>query len=156
MPQIQFLRTTTPTKIPAGLEAGEIAFNLANDWMFVGVGGNDILVDDAPVTGYGATATILGVANVAVPAQPTGKGYEIYELGSTGVKSGTTAPTAAASKPGQLFVDTTTPAAPVLKVFDGTSYVPVVSPARVLSIGDDLVNAGAGGRASRPRRMQRW
>ncbi len=80
MPEIQFLRTSTATKVPTGLDPGEIAFNLANSWLFVGVGGDDILVNGTAVTGYGSTQTVFGVNNVVIPAKPTGKGYEIFRL----------------------------------------------------------------------------
>ena len=77
----QQLRTTTATKIPDGLEPGQIAFNLANGWMMVGVGGTDILINGAAVAGYSGPLTIFGVNNVAVPAKPAaGKGYEIFRL----------------------------------------------------------------------------
>ena len=77
----QQLRTTTATKIPDGLEPGQIAFNLANGWMMVGVGGTDILVNGAAVASYGGPLTIFDVASVAVPAKPAAdKGYEIYRL----------------------------------------------------------------------------
>ena len=72
------------------LESGQIAFNLANNWMLVGNGGAEILVDGAPLGTYGGTLTVLGVAGVAVPAKPAaGKGYEIFKL--VGTPAGTTA-----------------------------------------------------------------
>lgn len=131
MPLIQFLRTADPAKIPPGLEAGEVAFHLANHWMFLGVGGDDILVRGQPLAAYGASATILGVAGVTVPAKPTGKGYEIIELEGGGVTFGVTDPAPASSAEGQLFVNTAGAGVPTLKVFDGTAWQALNPPIHV-------------------------
>ena len=69
---IQHLRTPTGTALPATLEPGQIAFNLANNWMLVGNGGAEILVDGIPLGTYGGPLTVLGVAGVAVPSQACG------------------------------------------------------------------------------------
>ncbi len=76
---VQQLRTTTATALPAKLEPGQIALNLANGWFMCGDGSNGVSAAGAPLT-PGAT-TIFGVNGVVVPATPpAGKGYEIYEL----------------------------------------------------------------------------
>lgn len=81
---VQQLRTTDASKVPAGLEPGQVAFNLANSWMFVGNGTADILIDGAAPTAYSATRSVFGVAGIAIPAKPAaGKGYEIFELDPT-------------------------------------------------------------------------
>ena len=46
---VQQLRTTIATQVPAGLEPGQIALNLANGWFIVGDGGNGVSVAGAPV-----------------------------------------------------------------------------------------------------------
>ena len=79
-PVLQQLRTSSATKLPASLEAGQIAFNLANHWILIGDGSSDVTVDGTALA-YGTTATVLGIANVAVPAKPAaGKGYYISKL----------------------------------------------------------------------------
>jgi len=75
---VQQLRTTTATQVPAGLEPGQIALNLANGWFIVGDGGNGVSVAGAPVAA--GAATVFGVAGVTIPTVTAGKGYEIYEL----------------------------------------------------------------------------
>jgi hypothetical protein len=76
---VQQLRTTSATALPASLEPGQLAVNLANGWILMGDGSNGV-----SAAGVGLTAganTIFGVAGVVVPATPpAGKGYEIYEL----------------------------------------------------------------------------
>jgi hypothetical protein len=76
---VQQLRTTSATALPASLEPGQLAVNLANGWILMGDGSNGV-----SAAGIGLTAganTIFGVAGVVVPAAPAaGKGYEIYEL----------------------------------------------------------------------------
>jgi hypothetical protein len=76
---VQQLRTTSATALPASLEPGQLAVNLANGWILMGDGSNGV-----SAAGVGLTAganTIFGVAGVVVPAAPAaGKGYEIYEL----------------------------------------------------------------------------
>jgi hypothetical protein len=76
---VQQLRTTAATALPAALEPGQLALNLANGWIMMGDGSNGISAAGAPLTA--GTATVFGVAGVVVPAAPAaGKGYEIYEL----------------------------------------------------------------------------
>jgi hypothetical protein len=76
---VQQLRTTSATALPASLEPGQLALNLANGWIMMGDGSNG--VSAAGVGLAAGTATIFGVAGVVVPAAPgAGKGYEIYEL----------------------------------------------------------------------------
>ena len=75
---VQQLRTTIATQVPAGLEPGQIALNLANGWFIVGDGGNGVSVAGAPVAA--GAATVFGVSGVTIPAITAGKGYEIYEL----------------------------------------------------------------------------
>ena len=76
---VQQLRTTSATALPASLQPGQLALNLANGWIMMGDGSNGI-----SAAGVGLTAgasTIFGVAGVTVPATPpVGLGYEIYEL----------------------------------------------------------------------------
>lgn len=140
---LQHLRTATATKIPTTLEAGQVAFNLANGWLFVGNGGNDILVKGTAVAGYATTATIYGVASVSVPAKPTGKGYEIYQLGGSGVSSGGTRPATPAV--GQVFVDTSVSGKPAMLVWNGSAWVPPINPPKVYALSDTEYTAAAGG-----------
>lgn len=142
--KVQQLRTTSATKIPTGLDIGQIAFNLANKWMFVGVGGDDILVRGAAVAGYGSTQTIFGVPNVTVPAKPTGKGYEVFNLEGTGINLGTVTPAASAANVGQLFVNTSASGAPVLLISNGSAFVPTSKPPAVYSLTDKEVHDAAG------------
>ena len=76
---VQQLRTTSATALPASLQPGQLALNLANGWILMGDGSNGV-----SAAGVGLTAganTIFGVAGVTVPAAPgAGLGYEIYEL----------------------------------------------------------------------------
>ena len=76
---VQQLRTTSATALPASLQPGQLALNLANGWILMGDGSNGV-----SAAGVGLTAganTIFGVAGVTVPATPpAGLGYEIYEL----------------------------------------------------------------------------
>lgn len=76
---VQQLRTTSATALPASLQPGQLALNLANGWILMGDGSNGV-----SAAGVGLTAganTIFGVAGVVVPATPpAGLGYEIYEL----------------------------------------------------------------------------
>ena len=76
---VQQLRTTSATALPASLQPGQLALNLANGWIMMGDGSNGI-----SAAGVGLTpgaGTVFGVAGVVVPAAPTaGQGYEIYEL----------------------------------------------------------------------------
>ena len=140
---VQNLRTTDPAKVPAGLASGQVAFNLANKWMFVGVGGNEILLPNGqPVASYGGTLTVLGVPNVAVPAKPTGAGYEIFDLAKGGIDFGAVRPASATA--GQVFVDTSTPGKPSLLVYSGAAWLPPTNPPKILSLSDVLVQAGAG------------
>jgi hypothetical protein len=76
---VQQLRTTSATALPASLEPGQLALNLANGWIMMGDGSNGVSAAGAPLTA--GTATVFGVAGVVIPATPpAGKGYEIYEL----------------------------------------------------------------------------
>jgi hypothetical protein len=76
---VQQLRTTSATALPASLQPGQLALNLANGWILMGDGSNGV-----SAAGVGLAAgcnTIFGVAGVTVPATPpVGLGYEIYEL----------------------------------------------------------------------------
>jgi hypothetical protein len=76
---VQQLRTTSATALPASLQPGQLALNLANGWLMMGDGSNGI---SAAGVGLSAGAnTIFGVGAVTVPATPpAGQGYEIYEL----------------------------------------------------------------------------
>ena len=76
---VQQLRTTSATALPASLQPGQLALNLANGWILMGDGSNGV---SAAGVGLAAGAnTIFGVAGVVVPAAPAaGQGYEIYEL----------------------------------------------------------------------------
>jgi len=76
---VQQLRTTSATALPASLQPGQLALNLANGWILMGDGSNGV---SAAGVGLSAGAnTIFGVAGVVVPAAPAaGQGYEIYEL----------------------------------------------------------------------------
>ena len=76
---VQQLRTTSATALPASLQPGQLALNLANGWILMGDGSNGV---SAAGVGLAAGAnTIFGVAGVTVPATPPpGLGYEIYEL----------------------------------------------------------------------------
>jgi len=139
---LQHLRTNTATKIPNSLAEGQVAFNLANGWIFVGTGGNDILVKRAAVTTYGTNATIMGVANVAVPAKPVGGGYEIYQLGGAGVTSGNAAPTSPSV--GQVYVNTSVSGKPAMLVWNGSAWVPPINPPAVYSLSAAEYAAGAG------------
>jgi hypothetical protein len=140
---LQHLRTNTATKIPTSLAAGQVAFNLANGWLFVGNGGNDILVKGVAVAGYGTTATVMGVPGVAVPAKPTGNGYEIYQLGGAGVSTGGTLP--GTPTVGQVFVDTSVSGKPAMLVWNGSAWVPPVNPPAVYALSDAEYTAAAGG-----------
>jgi hypothetical protein len=140
---LQHLRTSTATKIPDGLAAGQLAFNLANGWACIGNGGNDILVKGVAVAAYATTATIFGVPNVAVPAKPTGKGYEIYQLASGGVSSGAARPTTPAV--GTVFVDTAVSGKPAMLVWNGAAWVPPINPPAVYALSDAEYTAAAGG-----------
>jgi hypothetical protein len=139
---LQHLRTSTPTQIPLGLAAGQIAFNLANGWVMVGNGGDDILVKGVAVPTYSTTTTIFGVANVHVPAKPTARGYEVFQLSASGVSSGVTRPTGAAV--GQVFVDTSVSGKPAMVVWNGTAWMPPVNPPSVYALSDTEYTAGAG------------
>jgi hypothetical protein len=76
---VQQLRTTSATALPASLQPGQLALNLANGWILMGDGSNGISAAGAALTA--GTNTIFGVAGVVVPATPpAGLGYEIYEL----------------------------------------------------------------------------
>lgn len=144
--KVQQLRTTSAGKIPDSLEIGQIAFNLANKWMFVGVGGADILVHNKALTAYGGTQTILGVPNVTVPAKPAAnKGYEIFDLEGAGITSGAATPAATAANAGTLFINTATAGAPQLLISNGTAFVPVAKPPSVHSLTDKEVHDAAGG-----------
>ena len=77
---IQMLRTSTPGAMPAGLDPGQVGFNLASGLMFVGVDGADILVNGVAVASYGGPLTIFDIA-CTVPAKPAAsKGYAVYRL----------------------------------------------------------------------------
>jgi len=139
---LQHLRTTAAAKIPDGLAAGQIAFNLANGWICVGNGGDDILVKGLAVAAYGTTASIFGVAAVAIPVKPTGKGYEIYQLAGSGISTGTVRPTNPAV--GQVFVDTSAAGKPLVLVWNGAAWAPPLDPPSVLLISGAEYTAAAG------------
>jgi hypothetical protein len=139
---LQHLRTSTATKIPSGLAAGQVAFNLANGWLCVGTGGDDILVKDVAVAAYSTTATIFGVASVAIPAKPTGKGYEIYQLAGGGVSTGAMRPTSPAV--GQVFIDTSVSGKPAMVVWNGSAWVPPINPPAVFALSDPEYTGAAG------------
>jgi hypothetical protein len=139
---LQHLRTSTATKIPTTLAAGQVAFNLANGWLFVGNGGNDILVKGVAVAAYSTTAAIYGVAGVTIPAKPAGNGYEIYQLGGAGVTGGTTAPAAPAV--GQVYVNTSVAGKPAMLVWNGAAWVPPINPPAVYALSDAEYTAAAG------------
>ena len=139
---LQHLRTATASKIPTTLEPGQVAFNLANGWLFVGTGGNDILVKGTAVAGYATTATIYGVSGVNIPAQPTGKGYEIYKLAGGGIESGSTRP--ATPSAGQVFVDTSVAGKPAMVVFNGSAWVPPINPPKVYALSAAEYSGAAG------------
>jgi hypothetical protein len=139
---LQHLRTTTATKIPAGLAAGQVAFNLANGWICVGTGGDDILVKGTALSSYSTTTTVFGVASVVVPAKPTGRGYEIYQLAGTGVSTGGTRPTTPA--PGQVFVDTSVSGKPAMLVWNGSAWVPPINPPAVYALSDAEYTSASG------------
>lgn len=140
---LQHLRTTAATKIPTKLAPGQVGFNLANGWIFVGNGGDDILVDSVAVATYSTTATILGIGSVAIPAKPTGGGYEIYQLGgSGGIDSGSTRPTS--PKTGDVFVDTSVAGKPAVIVYNGSNWVPPLNPPKVFSLTGPEYTAAAG------------
>ena len=144
---VQQLRTTSATAIPAKLAPGQIAFSLANNWMFVGVDGADILVHGKALASaaYGTTQTILGKANVSVPAKPSaGGGYEIFDLRGGGIDHGGAVPTANASNVGALFVDTSTAGSPKLLISNGTSFTSVARPPKLYSLTDKEVHDAAG------------
>ena len=143
--KVQQLRTTSAGKIPDSLEIGQIAFNLANKWMFVGIAGADILVHGRALGTYGNTQTILGVANVTVPAKPAaGKGYEIFDLEGAGITSGAVNPTANAANAGTLFINTGTAGSPQLLISNGSAFVPVSKPPSVYSLTDKEAHDAAG------------
>ena len=139
---LQHLRTATATKIPAGLAPGQVAFNLANGWICVGNGGDDILVKGVAVAAYATNATVLGVSAVAVPAKPTGKGYEIYQLASSGVATGTVRP--ATASPGQVFVDTSVTGKPAMVVWNGSAWMPPINPPAVYALSDAEFTGASG------------
>lgn len=142
---LQHLRTTAASKLPDGLAAGQIAFNLANGWVCVGNGGNDILVKGTGVAAYSTSASIFGVAGVNIPARPAGKGYEIYQLssGGSGIAMGTTPPPA--PPVGTPFINTTDPSKPSLVVWNGGAWAAVGAPPYVLEITTtDYDNASPG------------
>lgn len=139
---LQHLRTTAASKIPTSLEPGQVAFNLANGWLFVGNGGNDILVKGSAVATYSTTAAVLGVSGVSIPAQPTGKGYEIYQLSNSGLATGGARPSAPAT--GQVFVDTSVSGKPAMVVWNGSAWVPPINPPKVYALSDAEYSAAAG------------
>jgi hypothetical protein len=139
---LQHLRTTAANKIPTSLEPGQVAFNLANGWLFVGNGGNDILVKGVAVGAYSTTAAVLGVSGVNIPAQPTGKGYEIYQLSNSGLATGGTRPTSPTV--GQVFVDTSVSGKPAMLVWNGAAWVPPINPPKVYALSDAEYTAAAG------------
>lgn len=141
---VQQLRTTSAANLPLKLAAGQIAFNLANKWLLVGIGGDDILVAGKALTAYGSTQTILGVLNVTVPAKPVGGGYEIFDLEGAGIATGSTIPAASAANAGQLFVNTSNPSSPQLLISNGTAFVGVSRPPSVYSLTDKEVHDAAG------------
>jgi len=62
---VQQLRTTSATALPASLQPGQLALNLANGWILMGDGSNGV---SAAGVGLAAGAnTIFGVAGVVVP-----------------------------------------------------------------------------------------
>ena len=155
---LQHLRTNSATKTPDGLRPGQICFNTANKWLFVGIGGDDVLVQGKVVAP--GTRTVFGVANVVIPpkvatARPAtgaaagsmyqGEGFEIFALEGGGLASGGTLPLAANAVKGDLFVQV--PAgggAPSLMIFNGTAWVPPINPPRVHSLAQADVTAAAG------------
>ena len=131
---IQQLRSNTSGRLPAALEAGQFAVSLADDFLFVGDGtdtvkiinpnGTNQIVTQPWVTGGG---TVYG-KTPTVPTIATGKGYIIYDLHtgeSGGVFTGAAAPTSPAPVAGDLWMDTTTANNPILKTYDGSSWIPI-------------------------------
>ena len=142
MLHINQLRTTDPTKIPVGLDSGQIAFNLANDWMFVG-DGSDVVSIAGETGSVSGTYTIFG-KSITVPTPATGKGYCIHNLkASKGVEISSGAPTGTYVA-GDLYVDTTTSNQPDLKVYTGSAWVSVHKDPQIFSLTTTAVNAATG------------
>jgi hypothetical protein len=144
---VQQLRTTSATALPASLEPGQLAVNLANGWLMMGDGSNGISASGLALTA--GTATVFGIAGVVVPATPpAGKGYEIYELknppGTVRIFSATGAQLDAANGgTGTLTVRTT-----AYLVASTTPPADEVRAARDLRSGDTIVvSAGTVGSA---------
>lgn len=75
---IQQFRTLNAANLPAGLEPGQIAFNLANRWICVGNGSNGVSANGVAVTA--GNKTVLGVSGVTVPTVAAGKGFNIAQM----------------------------------------------------------------------------
>jgi len=150
---VQQLRTTSATALPASLEPGQLAVNLANGWIMVGDGSNGVSAAGSPLTA--GTATVFGVAGVVVPATPpAGKGYEIYELknppASVRIFSGTgTAIDAAAGGTGTVSARTT-----AYLVASTTPPANQINSAADLRSGDTIVVSG--GTAGSPGGSYVW
>jgi hypothetical protein len=150
---VQQLRTTAATALPAALEPGQLALNLANGWIMMGDGSNGISAAGAPLTA--GTATVFGVAGVVVPAAPAaGKGYEIYELknppASVRIFSGTGAALDAANGgTGTMTVRTT-----AYLVASTTPPANQINSATDLRSGDTIVVSG--GTAGSPGGSYVW
>jgi hypothetical protein len=150
---VQQLRTTSATALPASLEPGQIALNLANGWILMGDGSNGVSAAGAPLTA--GTATVFGVAGVVVPAAPAaGKGYEIYELknppASVRIFSGTGAALDAANGgTGTMTVRTT-----AYLVASTTPPANQINSATDLRSGDTIVVSG--GTAGSPGGSYVW
>ena len=154
---LQHLRTPTATKLPDGLKPGQICFNLANKWLCVGVGGDDVLAGGRALSA--GAQTIFGVTNVVVPAKVAtprpatgaaagsmyqGEGFEIYDLEGGGLNSGAALPSIAAGSKGDLFVLVPVTGAPQLVMHTGSAWAPPVNGPAVFSATQAEITAAAG------------
>ena len=154
---IQQLRTNVSGKLPSALEEGQFAVSLADDFLFVGDGtntiklinpdGTDQIVTQAWVTGGGTVYD----KTPTVPTIATGKGYIIYDLHTSesgGVFTGANAPTSPVPVAGDLWMDTTVSNNPVLKAYDGGSWLPVHKEGSVFTQTTAQVDGATGGNES--------